>query len=589
MNFYKNTIYRRNFKTYVTLLFFVFVILGAIVFYIIFNKSISRFKEMSWESFQEIESELNADIERINNYVLGIYSNPSLEKDFGYFFGSNAEKYIMSRINEPPFKNTSDSFLQNIRSFIKENNYFINLVALKTDKQANIIHFNNNGSTSTDFLRPLEEVEHIRGDISQGYLYSVSLAYSRSFSHESGEIDFLIDREVIFSSLKDKGIRAVVKSMKGSIEFQSQDYSKILSKIENSNKKHGKESIGFFNDIYYFVNTSESYGYELITMICTKDMLRENQWSFVILAITLGTAYTAVVFMIGIRMSHEAKRLNRIINAIQKAKNGDFSIIKTENNLDEYTVIGQEFNEMSKKLERYIRTEYMLQLKQKETEKVALQNQINPHFLYNTLEIIRSFALTGSNEIVAEAVYNLGSIYRDLVKGDSIVEFKKEISHLNKYLRLMELKYSGRFFYQVDIDDELLNIKTVKFWIQPIVENFFTHGYDNKSDFNLIVINISSKTDNILIEVINNGSFISEERLNELNASFESELTTFENERIGLINVLQRLKLFYDNGVSMSIRNNDDAGITVTVEIEKAAVQAFDGKMLEEKKNEQYL
>lgn len=586
MSFYKNTIYRRNFKIYVMLLLFVFIILGAIVFYIIFNKSISRFKEVSWESFQEIESELNADIERINNYVLGIYSNPSLEKDFGYFFGSNAEKYIMNRINEPPFKNTSESFLQNIRSFIKENNYFIKLVALKTDKQANIIHFNNNGSTNTDFLRPLEEVEHMRGDISQGYLYSVSLAYSRSFSHESGEIDFLIDKDIISAGLRNKGVSAVLKSLKGSLEFNKAVDNKTFEQIENSSDKNGKVNVNLFNNIYYFVNTSESYGYELITMISTMDIMRENQKGFVILAITLGTAYSAVVFMIGIRMSHEAKRLNRIINAIQKAKDGEFSIIKTGKNRDEYTVIGQEFNEMSKKLERYIRTEYLLQLKQKETEKVALQNQINPHFLYNTLEIIRSFALTGNNEIVAEAVYNLGSIYRDLVKGESIVKFRQEVTHLKKYLRLMELKYSGKFFYQVDIANELLEIKTVKFWIQPIVENFFTHGYDNKSDFNLIVINISNKKENILIEVINNGSFINEERVEELNKSFKNEITKIETDSIGLINVLQRLKLFYGNGVSMRIENNDDAGITVTVEIEKTAVQAFDTKILEEVKDE---
>jgi sensor histidine kinase YesM len=112
-------------------------------------------------------------------------------------------------------------------------------------------------------------------------------------------------------------------------------------------------------------------------------------------------------------------------------------------------------------------------------------------------------------------------------------------------------------------------MKTVKFWMQPIAENFFLHGFDNESEYNLFVLLAHESDDRYIIEMTNNGAKIEEARLEEINQSLLDEESDIPGTSIGIKNVNARLKYFYGNNFSMSLCNNDEAGIVVRIQILK--------------------
>jgi len=292
----------------------------------------------------------------------------------------------------------------------------------------------------------------------------------------------------------------------------------------------------------------------------------------VIFFVVIGTLllFLCMMVLIAMTMRQDARFLFRIIRTINYAKNGEFQKIDTpaHKSHNEYGLIASELNDMCGQLERHIQTEYVLKLRQKETEMVALQNQINPHFLYNTLEIIRSMAVVKHADEVADAVSKLGRMYRDIVKSDPIIPLGKELELLTNYLAIMEFRSNGNFYYQVNMDQELRELDTVKFWMQPLAENFFKHGYDKDEEFNLILVNGRNEEGQYLIEFTDNGKRIEEEKLQEINAELTGE-EDMPAGNIGLKNVYYRLRNFYGDAFDMEIVNNDESGISIVIRILK--------------------
>jgi len=231
-------------------------------------------------------------------------------------------------------------------------------------------------------------------------------------------------------------------------------------------------------------------------------------------------------------------------------------------------MIARELDDMVHELDKHIRTEYLLKLKQQETEMKALQHQINPHFLYNTLESIRSTALLHKDVDTADAIATLGSLYRDIVHKDNIITIGEELELLQKFLSIMELKYPGRFYYQIDVEEPLLAISTVKFWMQPLAENFFVHGFNPSSEFNLLVVNGWEEEGRFVLEFVDNGKSIPEARLEEVRRCLYSREDA-PVRSIGLRNVYTRLSFFYGDAFRMEIENNEEAGVKITVIISK--------------------
>lgn len=574
LEFMKKQVYRKPFIVYTLSLLLVCTIVCTVLFQLILNSHIEQIKQETLDDFENAQDSIGVNIQKIDSYFLGLYSeqNRQVLDDFKRFFGNDAETYMMERIEEVPADGTRNSFIEDIDNFVRSNQYSISQILFLTSKNSNVIYYESNGVSQVKFRTPNKAVN--KNNIAQGYNYTKKIFQPGDMSVTLGEVSFLIRAQSIFGNLnKNPIVHLAVMSKDGELFFDANDGLKQkFRRIYDSEKTSGELDSGFFRGTHYNVYTSEQYGFKLVSLVENSDIIYKNSSIFLFVLLGILFIFVSITLLIAMRMSYDARYLNLITRAIDKAKSGKFVTIDVKKRKDEYSIIALKLNDMSEQLEEHIEKEYILKLKQKEAEMRALQQQINPHFLYNTLEVIRSHALINNDESVAEVVYSLGGMLRAVVKNKDVITIENELDMLNKYLKIMEFKFKGKFYYQIDVDEEVRSIETVKFWMQPLVENFFVHGFDRTCDYNLLIINGKKDEDQVVFTIINNGEKIEPERLKEINSrlSPEEQETGTENS-IGLRNVYTRLSFFYGDSFKMMISNNDEAGITITISIQEGA------------------
>lgn len=196
----------------------------------------------------------------------------------------------------------------------------------------------------------------------------------------------------------------------------------------------------------------------------------------------------------------------------------------------------------------------------------ALQAQINPHFLYNTLEVMRSIAVENKVWSIEEISRYLAKMFRYSISGeDSFVTVKDEVDHIKNYVSIQKYRFGDRLQVFYYIDKEILSQRMVKFILQPIVENAILHGLET-IDTNGVVTIIGRREKSILeFRIIDNGIGMNKEKLEELKKTLEEHSDTTSG--IGVVNVNERLKLFYGTGYGLTIDSREKEGTQVTIRI----------------------
>lgn len=260
--------------------------------------------------------------------------------------------------------------------------------------------------------------------------------------------------------------------------------------------------------------------------------------------------------------------MNKVIVAMDEVKDGNFDIsIDVGEENDELSYIAFNFNEMCKRLKEHIEKSYLAEINQKNAEMKALQSQINPHFLYNTLEVIRMKAICSGNKEVGKMLYNLATLFRSQLKEKDIITIKSEVDYCKKYLELFKFRYKEKFNYEIYCDEYLLGNKVIKFILQPLVENYLIHGIRLEDDDNMIVISIVSEDEDILIHIEDNGKGIDVEKIDEINEKLSEK--KHNTRSIGILNVNERIKTLYGEKYGVLITKDINLGTKILVKIPK--------------------
>ena len=218
-----------------------------------------------------------------------------------------------------------------------------------------------------------------------------------------------------------------------------------------------------------------------------------------------------------------SRRIKTITSAMKELQTGNLSVrIPMNKTGDEISNIAVRFNKMSDELNEYINKVYISDLKQKSAELAALQAQINPHFLYNTLEAIRMNAVAFGDHRTSEMIYVLSKLFRNTIKEDSIITIKDELKHSKLYLELFKMRYGDNLSVKFDIDEIILDYGIIKHLIQPVIENFILHGFDSAKSINTIHVRGYLDDKNIMFIITDNGKGIEAERLDNMKLSLES-------------------------------------------------------------------
>ncbi len=207
---------------------------------------------------------------------------------------------------------------------------------------------------------------------------------------------------------------------------------------------------------------------------------------------------------------------------------------------------------------------YETELAQQKMEILAYRNQINPHFLYNTLSCMRDMALIKDEDSIAEMAMALSDIFRYAVKGSNIVTVSDEVSYIEKFARIIEYRFMGKILIKTNVPEEVLDKPMIRFFIQPLVENAVFHGLEGKMGNGSVDVTIESVDDRLQLTVTDDGCGMDEETLGKLREIIENPK---ESKGIGISNIVQRLRLFYGDDYTMSADSIEDEGTVIRISV----------------------
>ncbi|MCR8657728.1 sensor histidine kinase [Paenibacillus sp. T3-5-0-4] len=253
-------------------------------------------------------------------------------------------------------------------------------------------------------------------------------------------------------------------------------------------------------------------------------------------------------------------RFSKLVYSLQAFTEGDFNKRIYYSGHDEFRQISEAFNEMASTIQTQIDEIYISKLETKEAELQILHAQINPHFLYNTFSSISRMAKLGEVDKLNDMILKLAKFYRlTLNKGEMIIPISKEIEIIKAYLDIQNLKYGDRIVVTYEIDDSLLQQETVKFILQPFVENVLEHAwYDDQIHIRLV---ISHKEDRIILAIEDNGLGMTEHTIKGIIGTSESAIG------YGIRNVDQRIKLHYGTEYGVHIESIVGEGTVIKLMI----------------------
>ena len=240
----------------------------------------------------------------------------------------------------------------------------------------------------------------------------------------------------------------------------------------------------------------------------------------------------------------------------------------------ELLLIAETTNDMLDRLERNIHDIYQLELSQKDANMRALQAQINPHFMYNTLEFIRMYAVMENQNELADIIYEFSSLLRNNISDERETTLKQEVEFCRKYSYLCMVRYPKSIAYGFKIDPGLEEMRIPKFTLQPLVENYFAHGVDHRRTDNVISIKALKKEGYVEILVTDNGRGMPADKLAEIQdklaqRTFEHTVDYSEKRQsIGIVNVHERFVLYFGDRYDINVESVEQEGVRYRITIQ---------------------
>lgn len=364
---------------------------------------------------------------------------------------------------------------------------------------------------------------------------------------EGGHIIIVDDKyQVIYSSneeLKNEEIQLIKDTVIGTTSYQNEnsDYSVFLNNISNSRWR-----IAIFYNI-------DQVGVAL------------NNFLFLISFITfiIFIIGSSIILLVSRQITNPLKKLEKTMSTIDKSI--PLAYADVNGGSKEIISLAKTYNQMIGQINTLMDQVILEQKNQRKSELKALQNQINPHFLYNTLDSIVWLIENDKKDDAQKMVIALAKLFRiSISRGRSIIPVKDEIDHVRNYLYIQSMRYTDSFEYQIQIDEECYKYQVMKLILQPLVENSIYHGLKNKIDKGLILITGHMENNNLILTVEDNGYGITSDKIEGLYRKFNDPNL---NDGVGLKNVYQRLHIYYGDRSYLKIVSEIDEGTKIIISI----------------------
>jgi two-component system, sensor histidine kinase YesM len=350
-------------------------------------------------------------------------------------------------------------------------------------------------------------------------------------------------------------------------------YPEIGRKLKESTQSKGDFFVNISNvRMLVCYDVMDGLGWKVVSMIPFNNLTtRIDQITIYVVYIIL------ICILVALLISYMVTRsvcipINRVNETVEYLGKGDFSKTLDVKFEDEISSFSNGFNKMIEDMQSLITEMYITKIEKLDSDFKALQAQINPHFLYNTLESINSLALIKGDMEISKMIRGLASVFRYSIKNSGkFVELKDEIEHVRLYILLQALKYDERIKVEYNIPQEFMQKNVLKFILQPLVENAIIHGIEKSNSFGLIKIEVYRREQNLCITVSDNGKGMDEKQLNAVRALLNvkkenrAELQQVKKDSIGILNIQSRIKLNFGEDYGVSIDSSLGMGTVVSI------------------------
>lgn len=324
-------------------------------------------------------------------------------------------------------------------------------------------------------------------------------------------------------------------------------------------------------DYHVKVSNIKMDGWKVVCRIPEDEMKQELQDNMRLTTLAYVLAIVLIIFLLGFCYWHILLRIHKVdwfINRIaakpelrmeEDRKDEIGTVVHNLNQmLDEREKMNQEILKSQTKM-------YEMELAKRQVQIMAHQNQINPHFLYNTFECIRSMALYYDVEDIAEITMALSNVFRFAVKAENIVSVEDEINYIKEYAKIIDYRFMGKIEVNINVEEEVLKKPVIKLMLQPLVENAVFHGLEQKIEEGEVTVSVRrTGASHLLFMVEDNGCGMEPAKVVWLRNTLETNLN---RKGIGIPNIYQRLKLFYEKDVKFEIESKQGEWTRITIVI----------------------
>lgn len=323
----------------------------------------------------------------------------------------------------------------------------------------------------------------------------------------------------------------------------------------------------------YLLKTVGYTGWRLVGVFGQEPLSLHN-WksrSFIVfLLIFFLNAMMLMNFYLSRRVTEPMRRLER---AVKKIEAGNLDTQIEASGVYEIQSLSVAIEKMEKNLKQLMEDIVQEHEAKRKSDLMVLQNQINPHFLYNTLDVIVWMIENEKGEEAVKAVTALARFFRiSLSKGHTIITVQDEIEHVRNYLMIQEMRFKNRFTYTFVIDDTCRNLATVKLVLQPLVENAIYHAMEFMDD-GVLLVEVSRREDLLILAVEDNGCGMTQERVASLlRGDF---VQTGKGSGVGLRNVMERIQLLFGEKYGLEIKSEPDEGTRVEIHLPAISYQTL--------------
>lgn len=393
------------------------------------------------------------------------------------------------------------------------------------------------------------------------------------------EIDMTLNKLVNISELlsEEADVKYIIFDRNSKLVFSSDAAKKSEFSSLKFDKKSGITNIRLGSEDYLIAyDKDDKTGLVRVAAMDRQKILASASGVYILLFAIATFSIVIMVLFTNIAARIFFKKLREMDKMITQIEAGRFDVRLKVDGFNEISRISESFNHMAEKLQSLLTSMVQKEKAQREAEMNALQAQINPHFLYNTLENMRMQCEIDEYYTVANGLANLGDLMRYSFHWESKkVKLDEELTNLKQYIEIMRMRFNDRLKYKMECSEGLEKIMVPKFILQPLIENCFTHAFRDAIPPWEIDVVIHKREDKLIISVKDNGTGIGKERLEQIRLCLRENqpvpVSNKSRKSIGIVNVKQRIEMICPKGSGMEFKSETDAGteITVTIVIEE--------------------